>query len=200
MSILGITGGIATGKSAVTQFLADLGAPTISADAIARSILRPGSAATQSVLRAFPDCRDTQSEIPAIDRALLRARIYDDPEARQTLESFTHPLIIQELRDKAAEWSEASIPVAAAEIPLLFEAGLEDLVDTIVVTACSDDTQIQRLRARLGIDETEARQHLAAQWPLSEKVARADIVIDTNGTLDDTWRQVNELYERLTAL
>jgi dephospho-CoA kinase len=200
MSILGITGGVATGKSAVTQFLADLGAPTVSADVIARNILLPGSPATQSVLRAFPDCRDVQAEIPAIDRALLRARIYNDPEARKTLESFTHPAIIQELRNQIAQWRAAKVPLAAAEIPLLFEAGLEDLVDTIVVTSCSDEIQIQRLRARLGIDETEARRHFAAQWPLAEKVARADVVIDTNGVLDDTWRQVSDLYARLTAL
>ncbi|BDI33034.1 dephospho-CoA kinase [Capsulimonas corticalis] len=199
MSILGITGGVATGKSAVTQFLAELGAPTISADAVARDVLRPGAAATQSVLAAFPDCRDMQSEVAAVDRALLRARIYDDPEARKMLESFTHPAIIQELREQIARWRDEKVLIAAAEIPLLFETGLEDLTDTIVVTSCSDETQVARLRARLGIDEGEARQHLAAQWPLSEKVARADVVIDTNGTLDDTRRQVAALWERFTA-
>lgn len=112
------------------------------------------------------------------------------------MEALTHPAIIAALRDQIAAWRTSSgAGCAAAEIPLLFEAGLELLTDRIVVVTSAEATQIARLRARLGVDEAEARRQIAAQWPLGEKIARADVVITTDVSLEDTRRQVMALWE-----
>ena len=196
MHVLGITGGIATGKSTVTKMLADLGAPTVSADAIARDVLAQGTAATRSVLEAFPACADPSAP-QTVDRRALGQLIFASPTARARLESLTHPAIRAVLRPQIAAWQGAGEGVAAAEIPLLFEGGWETLVNGVVVAACAEPVQIARLRARLGIDEPEARRRIAAQGPLAEKVARADFVITTDGDLEDTRRQVQTLWDSL---
>ena len=197
MRILGITGGIATGKSTVTHMLAELGAPTISADAVARALLAPGTPTTAAVLTAFPNCAD-MFEPQKINRRALAQIIFADADARRRLEALTHPPIIAALQAQISEWraSRAS-RAAAAEIPLLFEAKLEWLVDDIVVAACSEDDQIARLLVRDGISKEEASRQIAAQWPLDEKIIRADIVMTTSLDLDDTRRQVLALWESL---
>jgi len=199
MRILGITGGIATGKSTVTRMLADLGAPTVSADALAHDLLAPGTAATQSVLAAFPACADPADGAGmTIDRRALGRLIFADEAARARLESLTHPAIIAALREQIAAWRASNeAPAAAAEIPLLFEAALETMADVVVVVACEEPLQIARLRARLPIDEAQARQLIAVQWPLADKVARADAVITTDATPEDTRRQVEALWKTL---
>ncbi len=194
MRILAVTGGIASGKSAVTQMLANLGAPTVSADTVARDLLRPGTPTSRAVLQAFPHCAEPEQEA-AIDRRALGRLIFADIEARARLEALTHPQIIRALREAAGRWREQSGGCAALEIPLLFETGLETLGDATIVAACSISQQIQRLQARLGIEEAEARRQINAQWPLEEKTKRADWVIDTNGSLEDTQAQVAALWE-----
>ena len=197
MRVLGITGGIATGKSTVTQMLADLGAPTISADTLARDLLAPGTETTRAVLDAFPTCADPNNS-QSIDRRALGRLVFADPAAREHLESLTHPAIIAALQAQIAAWREAAdAPAAAAEIPLLFEADLEWLIDRIVVVTCAEAVQIARLKTRMGIDDAEAHRFLAAQWPLAEKVARADIVVTTDSDLTDTRRQVETLWNTL---
>jgi len=199
MRILGITGGIATGKSTVTRMLADLGAPTVSADALAHDLLAPGTAATQSVLAAFPACADPADGAGmTIDRRVLGRLIFADEAARARLEALTHPAIIATLREQIAAWRASNeAPAAAAEIPLLFEAALETMADVVVVVACEEPLQIARLRVRLPIDEAQARQLIAVQWPLADKVARADAVITTDATPEDTRRQVEALWKTL---
>jgi len=199
MRILGITGGIATGKSTVTRMLADLGAPTVSADALAHDLLAPGTAATQSVLAAFPACADPADGAGmTIDRRVLGRLIFADEAARARLEALTHPAIIAALREQIAAWRASNeAPAAAAEIPLLFEAALETMADVVVVVACEEPLQIARLRARLPIDEAQARQLIAVQWPLADKVARADAVITTDATPEDARRQVEALWKTL---
>jgi dephospho-CoA kinase len=202
MLILGITGGIATGKSTVTRLLAELGAPTISADALARDLLAPGTETTRQVLRAFPQCADPQDARGlTVDRRALSRVIFADPQARQRLEALTHPPIIAALAAQADHWRAMPSPRAAAlEIPLLFEAGLSALVDRVVVVACHEEKQIARLRERAGVDESEARRQIAAQWPLSDKISRADSVITTDDDLAETRQQVQALWEALAHL
>ena len=197
MHILGITGGIATGKSTVTQMLAELGAPTVSADAIARLLLAPGTPTTAAVLAAFPTCADT-SEPQTINRRALAQIIFADADARLQLEALTHPPIVAALKAQIAEWRQSSTArAAAAEIPLLYEVGSEHDLDFVVVAACAEPLQVARLCARDGINEAEARRQVNAQWPLSEKVARADFVITTDEGLEDTRQQVLALWESL---
>jgi dephospho-CoA kinase len=197
MRVLGITGGIATGKSTVTRMLADLGAPTISADTLARDLLAPGTAVTQAVLAAFPACADP-ADHQTIDRRALSHLVFADPSARAQLDALTHPAIIAALQSQIAAWHHSSAAqAAAAEIPLLFEVGLDAQVDSVVVVTCTDFLQITRLQARLGVDEAEARRQLAAQWPLAEKAARADFLITTDGDLAETKKQVETLWNTL---
>ncbi len=197
MRVLGITGGIATGKSTVTQMLAELGAPTISADAIARAVLAPGTVTTAAVLAAFPACADA-AEPQKINRRALAQIIFADADARQRLEALTHPPIIAALRAQIAGWRVSGIArVAAAEIPLLFEVGSEHDLDGVVVAACAAPLQIARLCARDGIEAAEAERQVQAQWPLAEKIARANYVIRTDEGMDDTRRQVGALWESL---
>ena len=200
MLILGITGGIATGKSVVTHLFSELGAPTLSADAIAHALLRPGTEVTRAVLQAFPLAADTSDpEGMTVDRRALGQLVFADSEARHRLEALTHPPIRAALRAQIALWRSMEQPCAAAvEIPLLFESHLETMVDKIVVTACADALQLSRLMAR-GLEEPEARRRLAAQWPLAEKVARADYVITTDGSLEETLLQVQRLWAKADA-
>ena len=195
MKIFGITGGVATGKSTVTQMLAEEGALTVSADDIARAQLAPGTELTQAVLIAFPLCRDATGQ--GIDRRALSHLIFADTQARTQLEALTHPAIIAALELQITEWRNAGPGIAIAEIPLLFEADLGRLVDVVVVVACEETTQIMRLQTRQVIDEAEARRQIAAQWPISAKIARADIVINTDKGLEDTRRQVQALWDTL---
>lgn len=199
MRVLGITGGIATGKSTVTQMLAELGAPTISADTVARALLAPGTPTTEAVLVAFPGC--AAPEPGRIDRRALARIIFADAQARSRLEALTHPPIIEALKSQIVEWRAVSaVPVAAAEIPLLFEARLEWLVDSIVVVTCPKSDQISRLLVRDGVSEEEAYRQVAAQWPLSKKEANADFLIKTDDYdtgKEDTRRQVVALWGSL---
>ena len=195
MKIFGITGGIATGKSTVTRMLAEEGALTISADDIARAQLAPGAELTQAVLAAFPLCCDATGQ--GIDRRALGHLIFSDTQARTRLEALTHPAIIAALELQITEWRNAGPGIAIAEIPLLFEADLGRLVDVVVVVACEETTQIMRLQTRQVIDEAEARRQIAAQWPISAKIARADIVINTDKGLEDTRRQIQALWDTL---
>ena len=195
MKIFGITGGVATGKSTVTRMLAEEGALTVSADDIARAQLAPGTELTQTVLAAFPLCRDATGQ--GIDRRALSHLIFADTQARTRLEALTHPAIIAALELQITEWRNAGPGIAIAEIPLLFEADLGRLVDVVVVVACEETTQIMRLQTRQVIDEAEARRQIAAQWPISAKIARADIVINTDKGLEDTRRQVQALWDTL---
>lgn len=194
MRILAITGGVATGKSTVTQMLGILGAPTLSADALARDLLGPGTEASRAVLAAFPQCA-LPGRREEIDRPALGRVIFADAAARAHLEALTHPQIIRALHEAAARWRAQPGACAALEIPLLFEAGLESIADSIVVAACPLATQVARLRARLGIDDAQARQQIGAQWPLEKKKQRAHAVIDTGCSLQDTERQTQALWK-----
>jgi len=200
MHILGITGGIATGKSTVTQMLAELGAPTISADAIARALLAPGTPTTAVILAAFPACADADDS-QKINRRALAQIIFANTDARLRLEALTHPPIIEMLKAQIAEWRQSGTArAAAAEIPLLFEAKLEWLVDSIVVVTCSKSDQISRLLARDAVTEAEAYRQIAVQWPLAQKEACADYLIQTDDYdlgKADTRRQVLALWESL---
>lgn len=196
MRVLGITGGIATGKSTVTQMLADLGAPTLSADTVARDVLAPGMATTQAVLAAFPASADP-FHAGAVNRRALSHIVFADPAARLRLQALTHPAIRAVLLPQIAAWQGIGEGIAAVEIPLLYEGGWETALGGVVVVTCTEAMQLHRLCQRLGIGETEAQRQINAQWPLAEKAARADFLITTDGTLEDTRCQVQSLWNTL---
>ncbi|MDR7463968.1 MAG: dephospho-CoA kinase [Armatimonadota bacterium] len=199
--VVGLTGGLASGKSTVAAILRQLGAVVISADALAREVMEPGTEAYREVVAAFgpgvlqPDGR--------IDRARLASWIYADPPARRRLNEITHPRIRVLLRRELARlqrWLPADA-VIVLDIPLLLDTAPRDAfpLEGVIVVAVDETTQLARLCRREGISEEEARQRLAAQRPLREKVAEADWVIDNSGTPEETRRQVEALWRRLRA-
>ncbi len=210
--ILGITGGVATGKTTVTAMLGTIGlhrgfiVHSISADAIARDLLDPGTALTKQVIEHFGKrvAIDDDSEI--IDRPALASLVFADDSARRWLEQLLHPQIIAQLEEAGRPYKGFSTEspldrtVFAMEIPLLFEAGLESLVDQILVTMCPLETQIARIVARReGNTRDGAILQIAAQMALEEKAARADYVIDTDQPLDAVGRDLEAIFDRLLA-
>ncbi len=191
---IALTGGIATGKSYVTRVLAERGVPTIDADVLARAALDE-SAAAEAVRRRFGDAVFAHG---VIDRGALAAVVFSDSAARRDLEAIVHPLVYRRIET----WFDAlpsDTPFAVADIPLLFETGRDKDFDCVVVVACSVDLQVRRVVSRDGTAEADARARIAAQWPIDEKIARADYLISTEGTLADTDRQVDALLARLQA-
>ena len=197
---LGLTGGIGSGKTLVARLFRDLGAAVVDADAIAREVVAPGRPAYKGIVRAFgpgvlrPD--------GTIDRAALGARIFADAEARRTLNALTHPHIRRRMVEEGARLSATpGVDVIVFDIPLLLETtdGRDLDLDGIVVVDAAEGVRVERLLARDGLTEAEVRHRLAAQIPLRQKVARADWVIDNNGSPEQTRQQVQTLWKTLQA-
>jgi dephospho-CoA kinase len=193
--VLGITGGMATGKSTVLKMLAALGAQTLSADEIAREVLAKNGPAYRQVVECFgPAIVDPQGEIA---RSALAKLIFDDPEAREDLNQITHPRIISTMKARIGRF-RANPPdpnaVLAVEIPLLFECGLEDMVDQVLLVAAEQDVQLGRLTSRGGVGREDALRRVASQMPIEAKIERADRVIWNNGSMDDLERDVSSFW------
>lgn len=192
--VLGITGGVATGKTTVMGMFRELGAETLSADEIARDVLAPGTPEADEVIRQFgPSVLSSDGNI---DRRKLGELVFSNSEAKQSLESITHPRIIAILEQRINEFRKrATCCVAlAVEIPLLVECKLMPLVDKVLVVTTEQETQIIRLKTR-GFSTNEALRRINAQMPMGEKLCAADIVIRTDVSFEDTRRQVERAWE-----
>jgi dephospho-CoA kinase len=194
---IGLTGGIATGKSYVRAKFDELGVPTIDADVLARRAVETGSEGLAAVVRRFgAGILDAGG---ALDRRRLAQIVFADAGARRDLEAIVHPFVRAQADTWFRQLDPSRHPMAIADIPLLYETGGDNLYEAVIVTACEPDEQVRRIVARDHVSESEARQRLAAQMPIAEKVRRANYVIRTDGTHGDTDRQVQEIYRRLTA-
>ena len=191
-----LTGGIATGKSYCLARFAALGAAVIDADRLARDAVAPGSSALEAVALRFG--RSILLPDGSLDRAALGRIVFNDRAARADLEAIVHPEVYRGIGEWFAS-RPAATRLAVADIPLLFETGHNHDFDRVIVAACDPHQQLTRLMARDRLSEPEARARLNAQWPIEEKVARADHVIRTGGTLADTDAQVRTVYELLMA-
>jgi len=194
---IALTGGIATGKSWVRARFEDLGVPTIDSDVLAREAVAPGTPGLAAVVTRFG--REILLPSGALDRQKVAGIVFADPDARRDLEAIVHP----EVRRATDQWFLAldpqSHPWALADIPLLYETGRTRDFDTVIVVACDPETQVRRIIGRDGLSEHDARQRLAAQLPIAEKVAKADYVIQTDGTLDETDEQVTRIWKTLSG-
>ncbi|AAR33844.1 dephospho-CoA kinase [Geobacter sulfurreducens] len=194
MNIIGLTGGIASGKSTVSRILERLGAVVIDADQLAREAVMPGTSAHRSIVAAFgegillPD--------GAIDRKALGSIIFADSSARKRLEAITHPAIRDLAELRLAELRRSGVPVAVYMAALLIEAGATDRVDEVWVVYVDRETQVRRVMARDGLSRSEAEQRLAAQMPMEEKAARGQVVIDNNGTPEELERRIEEIWAK----
>jgi dephospho-CoA kinase len=191
-----LTGGIACGKSTVAGFWRQWGADVLDADDVAHGLLAPGGECVAAVAQAFgPDVRGADG---GIDRARLGRIVFADPEARRRLEALVHPAVVRHMREWAAEIRRHG-RLGVAVVPLLFEAGLEKDWDAVVCVASSEQTMLERLAER-GLSPEEAQARIASQWPVRDKIARADHVIENNqglAELESTCRAVwNHLVEQ----
>jgi dephospho-CoA kinase len=189
-----LTGGIATGKSECLATFRQLGASVNDADQLAREAVAPGSAGLAAIVRQFGPSVLLRSG--QLNRAALGAIIFADPEARNKVEAIIHPEVYAAL----ARWFTAlDTPIGIADIPLLFETGRQGEFDVVVVAACRLDQQLARLMARNRLSEADALARIAAQGPLADKVAGADYVIDTGGSLEQTAKETEKIWVKLQS-
>jgi dephospho-CoA kinase len=195
--VIGLTGGIASGKSTVGRMLAELGATIVDADQVARDVVRPGQPALAAIVAAFG--AEVLTPAKELDRGRLAARVFADPAARRELERITHPRIREETARRVAELDARGVPVVVYEASLLVEAGSHRGLAGLIVVAAPEAVQLRRMRERDGLPPEEAARRLAAQAPLRDKVAVADYVIDGNATLEETRAQVEAAWRDILA-
>jgi len=194
--VLGVTGGIASGKTTVARMLAELGAPIIDFDLLARDVVAPGEPAFREIVDYFGE--GVIGEDGKLDRKRLSGIVFRDSSKRRILEGITHPRILAAFIRQVTQMAEKNPQgIVQAVIPLLFEVHLEPLVHKVLVVYVSPDTQVDRLMKRDRISREEARRILDAQMPIDEKAARADFVIHNEGNLDETRKEVHALWNKL---
>lgn len=193
--LIALTGGIASGKSAVAEIFAQIGAPVLDTDQIARDVVEPGTPTLAKLVAEFgSEILDAKGRL---DRARMRTRVFADPEQRKRLEAITHPAIREEL---AARAQRAQGPYQIHVIPLLIESGRADLYDRVLLVDTSAEAQLKRLLARDGSSPEQAHQILAAQASREDRLDAADNVIVNTGTLQDLHQFVQTLHRNYTAL
>lgn len=194
MRVVGLTGGIASGKSTVAGWFSAWGAFVIDADQVARDVVRPDGPAYDAVLAHFG--RRILDVDGRIDRVALGRIVFDDADQRRALEAILHPAI---RRESTRRFARCAARLGIYEASLLVETGAWREFHCLVVAACSAETQLRRLVARGRLDEADAIKRLAAQFPLDRKVELADYVIDTGGTLEETESRAREVWEVLAV-
>ena len=197
MKRVALTGGIATGKTHVRAEFERLGVPTIDADKLARDAVADGSPGLKAVISRFG--HGVLDDTGALDRRKLGSIVFQDSVARRDLEDIIHPAVRRAIDDWFASLANKTPRFAIADIPLLFETGRHREFDVVIVAECAPSTQITRVMARDGVSESDARARVAAQMPIEEKVRRADHVINTDGSFEETNRQVRRVFDALVS-
>ncbi len=196
-TVIGLTGGISSGKSTVAAMLRERGAAVVDADVVARQVVEPGQPALDEIRARFGD--EVLDADGRLDRKRLGERVFGDAAARAALNAITHPRIAAASQAEIARWAARGAQVVFYEAALLIENGLHRGLDATIVVAAPADVQLERLRARDGLDEAGARARLAAQLPLAQKVAVATWVIDNGGDLEQTRAQLERVADELEA-
>ena len=195
MLIIGLTGGIGSGKTEVSNRFAGLGVPIIDTDQLARELVEPGQPALSDIAAVFgPDCLDERGRLR---RDALRERVFINPDGRRRLEAILHPRIQSLIQARIAA---LSAPYCLVVIPLLLETGMSDLVDRILVVDVSEMDQIRRVMVRDGVTEEQVRRILAAQISRTQRLARADDILENTGNIDLLISQVAALHQHYLAL
>ena len=196
MDVIGLTGGIASGKSTVAAMLRELGATVIDADEASRAVVEPGTPGLKAVVEAFgPDVLDGER----LDRWKLGSIIFADEAARRRLEAITHPLIRVWMAERQREAEERGEERVVLDIPLLYENGLDRGLEAVIVVYAPTEVEMERLMARNRLDRKEAARRLGTQMPIEEKKALAAYVIDNSGNREQTLEQVRRVWGEITA-
>jgi dephospho-CoA kinase len=196
---VGLTGGIASGKSTVSKIFASFGAKVLDADEVAREVLLPGQPAWTRLRQVFGE--EFFHPNGTVKRKQLRKLVFANPEKRSQLNEIVHPEVMKEINRRSEILSSsAQNGVLLVDVPLLLEVGVANRFDKVVVVYVSESVQINRLQQRDGISEEEAKQALKVQMALSKKVEQADYLIDNSGTLEETLAQVEKVWDELLEL
>jgi len=195
MYIIGLTGGIASGKSTVSTMLAELGAYVIDVDEIAKAVVMPDQPAWQGIVAHFG--KDILLADGTINRVLLGERIFTDKGQRQCLENITHPFITAKVQENISQVKETGVKLVVLDVPLLFEAKWQGKVNEIWVVYVRAEVQVSRLMARNRLTSEQAKARIASQMNLEEKARRADVLIDNNSALEQTREQVEMAWAKI---
>jgi|UniRef100_A0A7C3ZAZ0 dephospho-CoA kinase len=195
---IALTGGPGSGKSTVARMFRELGAEVIDADEVAHAVVARGTPAWKELRREFGP--EYFQEDGSLHRPRMAELVFRDAEARRKLNAIVHPRVTREISRRLADLAARGVNLVLVEVPLLFEAGLEKNFDRVIVVDADTEAQLARLTARDGRTAGEARGILAAQWPLKDKKARADFVVNNRGCLSDTRKQVKELWHKLKMM
>lgn len=195
MLVVGLTGGISSGKSTVSKMIEEAGIPVICADELARKVVEPGSPGLEEIRRTFGD--GVINGEGGLDRAAMARVVFADSSLRKTLESIIHPRVEEERDRRIHLLAGQGHEIAVVDVPLLYEAGWQDAFDLIVVVYAPREVQEARLITRDGISTEEARARLDAQMSIERKKALADRLIDNSESMDETRRQVERILQDL---
>jgi dephospho-CoA kinase len=195
---VGLTGGIACGKTVVRQLLDGLGAFTLDADGIVHRLMRSGTELTRSIAQQFGD--DMLASDGSVDRRRLGALVFSNPDLRRQLNELVHSRVIDEEHRLLGDAQRRGERVAVVDAALMVEAGTYRNYDVLVVVDCPRSLQIERIVERDQLSETQAAERVDAQLPAEERKRHAHFVIDTSGTLEETERQVKEIWKKLVVL
>jgi dephospho-CoA kinase len=197
MLVVGLTGGIASGKTTVSRMVAEAGVPVICADELAREAVEPGSPALEEIRREFgPDVIDSSGRL---DRTRMAEVVFQDPAKRAVLESIIHPRVAQAQKNILEDLKRSGHALAVVDVPLLYEKGWDKYCDVVLVAYVPPGLQERRLMQRDNMSREEARSRLAAQMPIAEKKKRADLVVDNTGTIAETRQQMAAILKELEA-
>ncbi len=197
MKLVGLTGGIASGKSTVAKILAELGAAIVDADVLSREVVAPGHDGWNEIVATFG--RDVLQADQNLDRQKLRTLIFNNPAARKQLEAIIDPRVRALAEQRIREHGEAGYTVVVYEVPLLFEGNLQEWLRPVILVASNVDLQRQRLQRRDGLEATAAQKHIDAQMSLEDKRKLADYVIENDGSLADLESQVRSVLAKIQA-
>lgn len=192
--IIGLTGGIASGKSTVSNMIKEYGFPVIDADVIAREVVNIGEEAYNNIVAAFGT--EILQPDQSIDRQKLGSIIFSDESKRLTLNKIVHPAVRKKMLEKKDEYLKQGHPAIVMDIPLLFESNLTSFVDKIIVVFVEPGIQIARLTSRNDLSNDDAMDRVSSQMSLYHKVALADEVIDNNGKLEHTKQQLHQIFQK----
>lgn len=198
MKWLGLTGGIASGKSEVSRILTQKGIPVVDADQVAREVVIPGSQGLSQVVKEFGD--SILSPDGSLDRTKMGKLVFTDPNKLKQLEMILHPLIQARVKKLRQQLLEKQVAVAFYDVPLLFEKRLQDQFDGILVVWCSPQQQLQRLILRDGLSESQAQRRIDLQLSIDEKKNQADWVIDNSGPVDRLPEKVSEILQKINSV
>lgn len=198
MIVLGLTGGIGSGKGLATEFFRGRGAAIIDADEIARDVVQPGSPVLAELVAAFGDA--VLREDGSLDRRRLANLVFGNPAAVATLNAITHPVILEEADRRLAELrAEGRVRVACVVAPLLLEAGYRAAVDRVIVMWAEEEERLRRVMPRDGVSREEVLGRMAAQMPPEEQRRLADWVVDTTEGKESAWRQLEAIWKEITG-